>query len=60
MNVPASPHVRRSLDKQRVMWEVIAALLPAAVFGIWYFGPAETLPQLTASIAGTVVIQAFV
>ncbi len=42
------------------MWEVIAALLPAAVFGIWYFGPAETLPQLTASIAGAVVTQAFV
>ncbi len=60
MNVPVSPHVRRSLDKQRVMWEVIAALLPAAVFGIWYFGPAETLPQLTASIAGAVVTQAFV
>ncbi len=60
MNVPASPHVRRSLDKQRVMWEVIAALLPAAVFGIWYFGPAATLPQLSASIGGAVIAQAFV
>jgi len=60
MNVSSSPHIRRPLSKQRVMWEVVAALVPAAVFGIWYFGPIDTLPQLTATIGGAVVAQAVV
>jgi len=60
MKVSSSPHVRRSLAKPQVMWEVVAALLPAAAFGIWYFGPAATLPQLGASIAGAVLAQAVV
>ncbi len=60
MKLSSSPHVRRPLAKPRVMWEVVAALLPAAVFGVWYFGPTETLPQLTASIAAAVLAQAVV
>jgi len=60
MKVPVSPHIRRPLTKTRVMWEVVAALTPAAIFGIWYFGIANTLPQLIASIAGAVVAQAVV
>ncbi|MFV1963242.1 MAG: RnfABCDGE type electron transport complex subunit D [Acidimicrobiia bacterium] len=60
MKVSSSPHVRRPLAKPRVMWEVVAALLPAAIFGVWYFGPAATLPQLTASIGGAVVAQGIV
>ncbi len=60
MKAPSSPHVRRLLGKRRVMWEVVAALTPAAIFGVWYFGPADTLPQLTATIAGSVLAQAFI
>ncbi len=60
MKVPSPPHVRRPLAKRRVMWEVVAALVPAAIFGVWYFGPADTLPQLTATIVGAVVAQAVV
>jgi len=60
MKVSSSPHIRRSLAKRRVMWEVVAALLPATIFGVWYFGPSETLPQLTAAIAAAVAAQAIV
>jgi H+/Na+-translocating ferredoxin:NAD+ oxidoreductase subunit D len=60
MRVSSSPHIRRPLAKKRVMWEVVAALLPAAAFGVWYFGPVATLPQLTAALAGAVVAQAVV
>jgi len=60
MKIPSSPHIRRPLAKQRVMWEVVAALVPAAIFGVWYFGPGNTLPQLTASIVGSVAAQAVV
>lgn len=60
MKVTSSPHVRRLLSKPRIMWEVVAALLPAALFGIWYFGPADTLPQVIAAIAAAVGAQALV
>ncbi|VAW09095.1 Electron transport complex protein RnfD [hydrothermal vent metagenome] len=60
MKVTSSPHVRRLLSKPRVMWEAFGALLPAAIFGIWYFGPIDTLPQVVAAIAGAVAAQAIV
>jgi electron transport complex protein RnfD len=42
------------------MWDVVVALLPATIFGVWYFGPAQTLPQLVAALAAAVVAQAVV
>ncbi len=60
MNLSSSPHVRRPLAKPRVMWEVVAALVPAAAFGVWYFGPADTIPQLAAALVGAVLAQAVV
>ncbi len=60
MTAPSSPHIRRLLSKPRVMWDVMLALAPATLFGIWYFGPGDTLPQLTATIVGAVGGQALV
>jgi len=60
MKVPSSPHVRRPVDKTKVMWEVVVALLPATIFGVWYFGPAQTLPQLIATVVSAVAAQAAV
>ena len=37
-HVSSSPHVRSPLTTGAVMYEVILALLPAAVFGVWHFG----------------------
>ncbi len=60
MTFPSSPHIRRPLSKRRIMWEVMVALAPATLFGIWYFDPADTLPQLIATIVGAVGGQALV
>lgn len=60
MRAVASPHLRRPLDKTRVMWEVIAALLPAAVFGVWYFGVSDTVPQVLAAVGAAVLTQALI
>lgn len=37
-NVSSSPHVRSRLTTSGVMYDVILALLPAAVFGVYRFG----------------------
>lgn len=36
--VSSSPHVRSPLTTGGVMYDVILALLPATVFGVWHFG----------------------
>ena len=38
LNVSSSPHVRSSLSTGTVMYDVILALMPATIFGIWHFG----------------------
>ena len=37
-NVSSSPHVRSPLSTGGVMYDVILALMPATVFGVWRFG----------------------
>ena len=36
--ISSSPHVRSPLSTGGVMYDVILALLPATVFGVWHFG----------------------
>ena len=38
MKVDSSPHIFSKISKQRLMWLVVIALLPAAVFGVYNFG----------------------
>lgn len=38
LNVSASPHIRSQESTSRIMWSVVAALTPAALFGIYLFG----------------------
>ena len=38
LNISSSPHDRQSLTTAGVMLQVILALMPATVFGIWHFG----------------------
>lgn len=38
LNVSASPHIRCNESTARIMWSVVAALMPAALFGIYLFG----------------------
>ena len=38
LNVSSSPHVRSSVLTQNLMGDVVIAMLPAAVFGVYQFG----------------------
>lgn len=38
LNISSSPHVRDKSSTRSIMWDVILALVPAAIFGIWNFG----------------------
>lgn len=38
LNVSSSPHVRSRLTTGSVMFDVVLALMPATLFGIWFFG----------------------
>lgn len=39
LHVSSSPHVRSKVDTSSIMLTVILALLPAALFGVYNFGP---------------------
>ena len=55
-NVSSSPHFRSSLTTGQVMYDVILALLPATVFGVWHFGLHAALIILM-SIASAVLTE---
>ena len=49
--ISASPHIRDEETIPHIMWQVNAALLPAAVFAVWWFG----VPALINMVVGAVV-----
>ncbi len=53
-NISVSPHVRKNISTQRIMGDVLIALLPVCLFGIWHFGLAA-LRVLVASVTSCVV-----
>lgn len=38
LNISSSPHVRDDSSTKSIMWDVILALMPATIFGIYNFG----------------------
>ncbi|SFB03903.1 RnfABCDGE type electron transport complex subunit D [Selenomonas ruminantium] len=48
--VSVSPHIRDDETISHIMWQVNAALLPAALFAVWWFG----VPALINMIVGVV------
>ena len=42
-HVSANPHVRDNGSTQKIMLDVIIALLPATIFGIYIFGASAAL-----------------
>ena len=48
--VSVSPHIRDDETISHIMWQVNAALLPAAIFAIWWFG----IPALINMLVGVV------
>ena len=55
-HVSSSPHVRSPLTTGTVMYDVILALLPATVFGVWHFG-VHALLIVLMSIVSAVLVQ---
>ena len=56
MNVSSSPHVRSKLTTRHVMCDVILALLPATVMGVYHFG-FSALVTILVSIAAAVLTE---
>ena len=56
LNVSSSPHVRSRLTTGKVMYDVILALLPATVFGVWNYGLHAAL-VIGMSILGAVMTE---
>ena len=48
--VSVSPHIRDDETISHIMWQVNAALLPAALFAVWWFG----IPALLNMLVGVV------
>ena len=61
LTISASPHLHARESTSRIMWLVIAALLPAGIAGVYIFGPAALwtiLIGVTSAVAAECIIQA--
>ena len=57
LHVSSSPHIRSKIRTEHIMFTVILALLPAALYGVWLNG-ANALMVLLVSIATAVITEA--
>ncbi|HUT03260.1 MAG TPA: RnfABCDGE type electron transport complex subunit D [bacterium] len=55
--VSSSPHIRAQESVSRIMWDVNLALLPAAIVGVYLFGP-PALITIVLTVLSTVVSEA--
>lgn len=51
LSVSASPHIRSDESIAKIMWTVVIALAPAALFGAWYFGTHAIMIILVSSLS---------
>ncbi|HMA69254.1 MAG TPA: RnfABCDGE type electron transport complex subunit D, partial [Candidatus Mcinerneyibacterium sp.] len=54
LNVSISPHLKKDISVKKVMWLVIAALLPAYIHTIYLYGISTVWVSLTAVIAAVI------
>ena len=57
LHVSSSPHIRSRVRTEHIMFAVVLALLPAAVYGVWLNGP-NALMLLLVSVATAVATEA--
>ena len=57
LELTASPHIKGPDSTARIMWSVVASLVPAVAAAIWYFGPSAILVRLSASMGSAVASQ---
>lgn len=56
--VTASPHIRSQDSVPRIMWTVVASLVPVVGAAIWFFGVSALLQIATATIAAVLTERA--
>lgn len=56
LTVASSPHVRCNETISKIMWNVVAALVPAAAFGVYYFG-VNALVNIIVAIVSAVIFE---
>ena len=56
--VTAAPHIRIADSTPRIMWTVVATLVPVLAAGVWFFGPGALL-VVAAAVAGAVLPEHF-
>jgi len=56
--VTASPHIRSQDSVPRIMWNVVASLVPVVVAATWFFGVSALLQIATATIAAVLTERA--
>ena len=56
LNVSSSPHARSSVLTRNLMWDVVIAMIPASVFGVYQFGW-KALLVLIATVASCVLTE---
>lgn len=49
--VSSSPHIRDNISTRRIMLDVIIALIPASLAGVYFFGPRTLLVILVSILA---------
>lgn len=54
LNVSSSPHVRSKSSTQNIMFDVVIAMIPATLYGVWQFG-LHALLVLVATIVSCVL-----
>ncbi|MGE1062707.1 RnfABCDGE type electron transport complex subunit D [Megasphaera paucivorans] len=54
--VSSSPHVRCNETIPKIMWNVVAALVPAAAFGVFYFGM-NALVNIIVAVVSAVIFE---
>ena len=56
LTVASSPHVRCNETIPKIMWNVVAALVPAAAFGVYYVG-VNALVNIIVAIVSAVIFE---
>jgi len=56
--VTASPHIRSQDSVPRIMWHVVASLVPVVLAATWFFGVSALLQIATATIAAVLTERA--
>jgi electron transport complex protein RnfD len=56
LTVSGSPHIHGNQNVNKIMWQVVLAMVPAALVSFWYFGLSSIILMLVA-IVGAVTVE---